>query len=250
MAHLDPHRPPLGAMGLIGGSFRLLARRFGFLFPLAFVPAMALSLLTYALVGPDATADPAVALDVGLGAVVALVIQILVGFAITGVMCLAALDAVLGKRHTVGEYVGQTLRHIWPIVGLGLLVSVATGFGFVLLILPGLYVAARYLPWTAAVVFENAGWSGLGRGQELTEGYRWPLVGAVTLMGLVVIAILLALGPALVALGEAGLVGALVEGVLTAVYYALIAVFTALVYIRLREIKDGLSPADIAATID
>lgn len=247
----DPQRPALEAIGLIGRSFRLLAARFGFLFPLAFVPALALSALTYGLVGAGLIADPmaADANPLGAGGIVLLILEAMVGFVISGVMCLAALDAALGKRHTVGAYLHQTLRHLGPIVGLGLLVSIATGFGLVLLVIPGLYVVARYLPWTVAVVFENAGWSGLGRGQDLTEGHRWPLVGAVALMGAVVVAILIAAAPLLGAVG-AGLSGVLVEGAFTALTYALIAVFTALVYIRLREIKDGASAGDIAATID
>lgn len=251
MLQTDLHRPPLGAVGLIGRSFRLVAGQFGFLFPLAFVPALALSALTYVVVDAGAIGDPvaADATPLGAGGIVVLIVNVIASLVVTGVMCLAALDAVLGKRHTVGEYLRQTLRHLGPIVGLGLLVSIATGFGVVLLVIPGLYVMARYLPWTPAVVFENAGWAGLSRGQDLTEGYRWPLAGAVALMGVAVVAILLAAGPLLVAMG-AGLAGVLVEGAFTALYYALIAVFTALVYLRLREIKDGMSAADIAATID
>jgi len=253
MSGIDPNLrlPPLGVVGLIGRSFRLLAGQFGFLFPLAFVPAVALSALSYLFAGFGAAEDPAAAdpLSLGFAGAAVLFLDVLVSFVITGVMCLAALDAVLGKRHTVSEYLQQTLRHLGPIVGLGLLVAIATGFGVVLLIVPGLYVMARYLPWTPAVVFENAGWSGLGRGQELTEGYRWPLVGAVALMAVIVTAILLVVGPLLFAVGD-GLVAVLLEGAFTAVYYALIAVFTALAYIRLREIKDGMSPADISATID
>jgi hypothetical protein len=248
MADSRSTAPALGVFALIARSIRLLGAQFGFLFPLAFVPALALSALTYAFADP-APLDPAAAPRLSVAEGVVLFVDVMASFVITGVMCLAALDAVLGKRHTVSEYLRQTLRHIAPIVGLGLLVSIATGIGALLLILPGFYVVARYLPWTPAVVFENAGWSGLGRGQSLTEGYRWPLVGAVLLMGVIVTIILLAAGPAIVAVGE-GLAGVLVEGAFTAFYYALIAVFTALVYIRLREIKDGMSAADIAATID
>lgn len=249
MADYPAPSPPLGAFALIGRSVRLLGAQFGFLFPLAFAPALALSALTYAFAGPVMSGDPMAPPTLSMAEGVVLFVDVMASFVITGVMCLAALDAVLGKRHTVSEYLRQTLRHIAPIVGLGLLVSIATGLGALLLIVPGLYVMARYLPWTPAVVFENAGWSGLARGQSLSEGYRWPLVGAVLLMGVIVTIILLAVGPVMVAVGE-GLAGVLVEGAFTAFYYALIAVFTALVYIRLREIKDGMSAADIAATID
>lgn len=238
--------PPLGVLGLIGRSFRLLGAQFGFLFPLAFVPAAALAALSYALVPDEAALAAGTA---GFGAFFAIFLNVVIGFIVTGVMTLAGLDAALGKRHTVVEYLSQTLRHIGAIVVLGVLLSIATGLGMLLLVIPGLYVVARFLPWAPAVVFENAGWSGLTRAQDLTEGYRWPLVGAAVLLGLVVVVALLAFGPLFaMAVGSPPL-AILIEGVLTGLYYALIAVFTALVYLRLREIREGVSAREIAEEI-
>jgi hypothetical protein len=246
---MEHHGESLGVLRLIGRSFRLLAAQFGFLFPLAFAPSLALSAIAYALGGDPTEVGPEGLPVLGWGALLALFFNVLIGFVVTGVMCLAALDAALGKRHTIGEYLSQTLRHIGPIVVLGLLLSVATGFGMVLALLPGLYVVARWLPWAPAIVFENAGWSGLGRAQELTEGYRWPLVGAATLIGLAVLAVLLLAGPLLGAAFAMGPIGVAVEAAFAGLYYALIAVFTALVYVRLREIKEGVAATEIAETI-
>lgn len=241
--------PPLGIAALLTGSFRILFAHFGFLFPLAFVPALALAALSRVVV--PAGIDPAAA---GLtqptaSEIAFLLANVLAGFVVAGVLCLAALDALLGKRHSLRDYLAQTLRHIGPIVALGLLVSVATGLGMLFLLLPGLYLLARYLPWTPAVVFENAGWSGLARAQDLTAGYRWPLVGAAALLGLALAALVLALAPIMSGAAGGGIVGGIVEGVFAGFYYALISVFTAIAYLRLREIKEGMSAADIADTI-
>jgi hypothetical protein len=238
----------LGVLGLIGRSFRLFAANLGFLFPLAFVPALALSAVTYLAVdGGGADAGPqAVGGTAGL---VVLLLNLMVGFVVTGVMCLARIDAALGKRHTVGEYLGQTMRHLGPIVVLGTLLSVATALGTFLVLLPGLYVAARFLPWAPAIVFENEGWGGLGRAQALTEGHRWPLVGGLLLLGVLVIGLLVVSGPILFTAAGAGVLSVLIEAVLTGLYYALIAVFSAVVYLRLREIRDGITPAEVAASI-
>lgn len=244
--------PPLGVGTLVNRSFRLLIAHFGFLFPLAFVPALAgafVGQFTGEPMSPgfDPATDP---MPIpGPGAVIGLVLNIAISFLVTGVMCLAALDALLGKRHTIMEYVSQTLRHLGPILVLGVLLYAMAGVGFTLLLVPGLYVMARYLPWVPAIVFENAGWKGLTRAQELTAGYRWPLVGAVVLMGLVIVAMILFLSP-LALMGGGGLVTVLFEGVISGLYYALLAIFTALIYARLREIKEGMTTADIAATID
>jgi hypothetical protein len=255
-------RPALGAFGLVGQSIRLLFAHFAFLFPLAFVPALALAILGWIV-------DPGMGMDAGMGegmapgmgpmmsgtdvalVAAALAADVLVGFVVTGVMCLAALDAILGKRHTTGEYVAQTLRHLAPIVVLGIILYVLAGVGIALFVLPGLYVLARFLPWVAAIVFENAGWSGLTRAQELTEGYRWPLAGAIALFALLGLALAGVLAP-FIALGATagGLLLVPIQAAGTALYYALLAIFTALVYARLREIHEGMSTADIAASID
>jgi hypothetical protein len=244
--------PPLGVGELIAQSFRLLLAHFGTLFPLAFVPALVISLLGWMVTPvPPPDVDPAASPVAAIGLVPALVGLLLLvgGYFVMGFMSLAALDAVLGKRHTVGEYSAQTLRHLAPIVVLGVLLSIAMTIGAILLIVPGLYIAARYFPWVPAIVFENAGWSGLARARDLTGGYRWPLVGAVLVVVLVIIAAILVLVPLSLALGG-GVLSVLLEAVVTGIYYAFASVLTALVYARLREIKEGLTIPQIAALID
>ncbi|MBP7241537.1 hypothetical protein [Amaricoccus sp.] len=241
----------LGIGRLALGSVALLLKNFGFLFPLAFAPALLLTLATYALLGGPAPDAAAVTGSGGfLAGALALALNLVVGFLVTGVMCLAGLDAALGKRHRLGEYLAQTMRHAGPLVVLGTLLSLATAIGIALLVLPGLYIAARWLPWAPAMLFENRGWDAMGRAQELTEGLRWPLALAVATMGLVVVALLLAVSPLLVAADGSIAVATLLEAALTAVYYGLVACFTALGYLRLRELREGLDAAAVAASID
>jgi hypothetical protein len=249
---LPADRPALGVLGLIGESLRLLGAHFFRLFPMAFVPALALALLAWA----SGTAEPFGAEPDPFGGgtagwrFVTILLDVVVGFVVTGMMCLAAIDALIGKRHTFGQYLAQTTRHIAPIVVLGGLLYLMAAIGLALFILPGLYIMARFWPWIAAVVFENAGWSGLGRGQELTEGYRWPLAGALALYLLLIVVVAIFLAPFLafgVAAGPLLLLP--IEAAITAIFYALVAVFTALVYARLREVREGMTRDDMAATI-
>jgi hypothetical protein len=248
--------PSLRVFGLIGDTLRLLGSHFFFLFPIAFVPSLGLILVEYV----TGTGEP-IAIDPETGAmppdfapgpyILTFLLNVVVASAISGVMCLAALDAVIGKRHAIGDYVRQTLRHLGPIVVLGTILYVLAGIGLFLFILPGLYVLARYWPWIAAIVFEDSGWSGLTRAQELTQGYRLPLAGAIALFTLLGALILFFLAPFAAVGAEAGtLMQIPIAAAVSAIFYALIAVFIALVYARLREIKDGMSPADIAATIE
>ncbi len=245
-------RPSLRIGGLIAQTFRLLFTRFTMLFPLAFFPALALALLDWGTSAPlPENYDPAVNglptpsyAELGVG-----IATSVLGFFITGFMCLAALDAVMGRRHTIAEYTRQTLRQILPIAVLGLLITLLGGLALALFIVPGLYVFARFLPWVEAVVFEDAGWSGLGRAQQLTEGYRWPLAGAVLLMGMIVFGLFLLITPLLVSAADSGFALTVIGAFASALYYSLGAIFTALIYARLREIKEGMTIEQIAATI-
>lgn len=239
-------QPPLGVLRLIKGSFVLFFASFGLLFPIAFAPTLAGAVLTFV------ASPPAVGAELGapgLGGVLVLLALLLVGFVIGGMLCLAALDAALGKRHGVGEYLSQAMRHVGPLIGLGLVLGAATALGALLLVLPGLYLIARFLPYVPAIVFENAGWSGLGRAQALTEDYRWPILGAVLLLGLAVVAVALAPAVLAAAAGLPVIVAILVETIVQAAIYAISVTFTALVYLRLREIKEGATPAEIADSI-
>jgi hypothetical protein len=65
------------------------------------------------------------------------------------------------------------------------------------------------------------------------------------------VALTLLLAPLLFASAAAGAAfGILAEAAISAVYYGLIAVFTALAYLRLRALKEGMDAAAVAATID
>jgi hypothetical protein len=251
---MPERRPALGALSLIGQSLRLLGANFYFLFPIAFVPALALAALAFVTgtaAPPAAEPDPFANGAAAGWRFASILLDVIVGFIVTGVMCLAAIDALIGKRHTIGEYFGQTLRHLAPIVLLGALLYLLVVVGLALFVLPGLYIMARFWPWIAAIVFENAGWSGLTRGQELTEGYRWPLAGALALFLILVVVVAIFLAPFIAVGVTAGpLVLLPIEAAFTAIFYALVAVFTALVYARLRQIKEGMTTADIAATIE
>lgn len=239
----------LGVLTLVGRSFRLVYEGFGFLFPLGFLPSLAISLLTYTALGGPSEPMPA---DFALSPAFlgTLAVNLVGGVLVSGVMCLAALDVALGKRHGLSEYVGQALRHLAPLILLGFLVSLAIGLGATLFLIPGLYLAARFLPWTQAALFENAGWGALGRAQELTEGHRWPLVLAIVAMGLATLAIFVVAGPVMAMALDSLILASLVEAAFTALAYALVSAFSGLAYLRLREIKEDVTATDVAGMID
>lgn len=247
-------RPPLGAFPLVVTAFRVFVAQFGFLFPLAFAASLAIGGLDLAF-GPEVVVAPGP--DVGFVELVGGAQGLTVGVALTvleiaigGVLCLAALDAMIGKRHALSEYVAQTLRHLFPVVAISLLLGVATVVAATFLLIPALYVVARYLPWLPAALFENLGWAGLGRAQDLTRDYRWPLVGSIVVVGLAIAAFYAAMTPIAALISGNVITALLVDGFLSALILCIFSTFTAAAYLRLREIKEGASLADVAATID
>ena len=243
----DAGVPQLGATGLIGDSFRLLFRHFGIFFPLALAPALLVEALNIALV-PAPTGD---AMALTTGTLLGSLLAALVGYVIVALLCVATLDALTGTSRSLGAYIRLAAPQALALLVLGTILSVVAGIAMLFFVVPGLYVFAQFMVWVQAVVFERAGLGGLGRAQALTKGYRWPLVGALVILVLLFLGGMLVTAP-LFALGSTGtgrLVVALLSGVVVAATNALIAIFTTLVYLRLRLFKEGKSAHDVAAQI-
>lgn len=258
---MDPSEAPkppraFGVFALVGQSFHQFFARFGTFFAFAFAPALLVTVLSrwtggaaiFHPAGP--AASPAAVVSPGL--LLLLLANLILGAAVAGFMSLVALDVLLGKRHGVGQYLSQTLRRLPPLVVLTLVYYIAAGIGFVLLIVPGLYILARYSPLVPAIVFEDTGWAGLTRARDLTRGYRWPLVGLLLALSAIFVVFATALGFALAITQPVigGGIAFLAEVILTALYTAYGALVTGLVYLRLRALNEGMSLPDIAATID
>ena len=129
--------------------------------------------------------------------------------------------------------------------------------GLVALIVPGLWVYAVFSVMPAAVVIERIGFSGLGRSAALTKEYRWPIIGAsllILIMNAVVGAIaVFKVGLLAGVLGSSGValvILAVTLATLSGIGYGLSAISVALIYARLREIKEGVSVRDIATVFD
>ena len=244
----DRSLPPLGATRLIGDSFRFLFANFGLLFPLALVPALLAQAASIALL-PDASLDPEAPISLGPGFAIVSIGGSLVWYLTLAVMSLLIVDLAAGGRRSLDSYLREVLPHTFTLLVLGLLISFAAALGFLLFIIPGLYIAAQFFVWVQCVTVENEGMAGLGRAQTLTKGYRWPIAGAMLLIGVMAVGVLLVLTPAIAANAESagGLILSLLSALLEALLYAVFGVYTTLVYLRLREIKDGVGPADIAA---
>lgn len=97
-------------------------------------------------------------------------------------MALAAVDGGEPKLNMLwSEY-----RLIWRFLGAGLLFGVIVGFGFMLLVIPGIIWALMFMLYSYFIVDKRVGvMDSLKRSAEVTRGSRWRLLGFVIVIQLI-----------------------------------------------------------------
>src|SRR5436190_9614034 len=185
------------------------------LISIALVVYVAISLLTLLL---------AVVLG-SLGVVLGSLVGLAGIFWLQGALVIA-IDDVRDGRADLG--VGQTLERVKPRVGAlvlaGLIAGVAVGIGFLLLIVPGLYLLTIWLVIIPAIMLEGRGvGDAFRRSRELVRGYGWSVFGVIVLTFLIVVGVSIAVSLVRNAVGAdwAGFVVNIVGESLTAPLLAL-----------------------------
>ncbi|MET1415956.1 hypothetical protein ABVF61_27045 [Roseibium sp. HPY-6] len=244
---------PLGVGTLIADSFSILFRHIIPVVVIGFIPSLFGVLLGGYLVGFEAVLglEETSASSGGASALISL-IDLVVYSITTAFMVQLAYDAKLRRPVRIGKYIGPAMAAIFPIAILGIAVGLLMGLAALAFVLPGLWVYAVFSVMEPAVVIERLGFKGLGRSEKLTKDYRWPIVGALVITWIcALVIIIIALVVADLALTSGILaVSIVIYAALTAVGTGLISILTALIYARLREIKEGVSVDEIAAVFD
>lgn len=272
MSDISAPSAPLGIGAIISESFSIFFKRLIPIFLIGFVTYFAITLIAGLLLGfdlvlgqtqsfdvdnPDAFAGPSAAQVIGL-AVMGLFSILAYGFVISAIV-LMAYDTKLGRPLRMSGYIGAALPVAPMVFLISLIVGLAVGLGFLLLVVPGLWLAAVFSVVIPAVVIERAGFGALGRSADLTKGYRWSIVGLYLVMFLIAIVISSVLGVLILGVAaatvttESGAIGlfggitlAAADAVVSALSYGFTAVMSALVYARLREIKEGVGVDSLA----
>lgn len=189
----------------------------------------------------------------------------LVGFLLTlvggvlmqGVVTHTVVADLQGRKTSLGESLNVALRSFWVLVGIGIVSGIATGFGLILLIVPGILI---FLIWMVAGPVAIAERTGVGRALErsrtLTRDHRWWLL----LIAIVyfVVSWVLALLASMLSLAVGGLdaapslnfaslvVAPAVQALSTLIWGAMVAA----TYVELRAVKEGGGKESVAAIFD
>lgn len=262
MAMTDAAEESLGIGTLVGETFSIFFRRFIYFLLLGFLILAVTTTLSGILFGFDvvfglATDQTDPLANPIIDNPVAFLANIMIGMLgfgfMTACFMMMSYDAKLGRPARVGGYVMVAARFVLPIAVLTLAVSLLIGIGMVFLIVPGLWLMAVFAVTVPAIVIESAGFGAMGRSAELTRGYRWPIVGLYIVFLIIFIVIAMVIGGVTAAmtfsLAATGTVpGAgniamlvLVQSLGNAISYGFMSVASAVLYARLREIKDGVA---------
>jgi hypothetical protein len=224
---------------IIGQAWELYKRHWRHLIPVALAVYVLVAVLTVVLT----------ALLGWVGAILGFLVSLAGIFWLQGALVLAVDDVRDGRADlSIRETLNRVLPRVNTLTVAGLLAGLGIVIGFLLLIVPGLYLLTIWLLIVPAIVLEGHGvMSSFGRSRELVRGHGWNVFGVIVLT----VAIMIAVGIG-VSLVEAGLDNSLVTFLLDIATETATAPFLALAwtltYFELRALKEGQpAPAPVPA---
>jgi hypothetical protein len=186
------------------------------------------------------------ALVTGLGALI-----------LQGTVIYATVTDLNGRRASIADCLSIGLRSFLPLLGIGILWYLAILCGLVLLIVPGLMILVAWAVCIPAYVAERPTLTGsFGRSAQLTRGNRWRIFALMILyfVALIIVEAVLGVFGAAGRVAEGGgmpFLQAIIVTPIVSVANAMIgATGTAVLYVELRRIRDGVGAESLASIFD
>jgi hypothetical protein len=158
-------------------------------------------------------------------------------------------SAYLGEEAAAGPSLRYGLSRLLPLIVAYIALSICVGIGFVLLIVPGVFLAVKWCVTFAAIVSERAGpFQGMGRSWSLTQGHWWRTCGTLfvlTLISFVLYFLVIAGLGGLIAANEDmsevtyAVLSTALTIILLAILYPLLASIITVIYYDLRVRNEG-----------
>ena len=166
-------------------------------------------------------------------------------------LALGALDAYEGRVVQPSLVLGRVLRRAWPVIGSGIYRLVFVCLGLIVLVAPGLMLAATWalVPAIAVLEPQDGMMRALRRSGELCEGWRWHALASVGFPTLLVMVAAAVLGAAYQRLGFPLFLSGLGPTIAAMLLRPLLAALQVVLYFDLRIRKEGYDvEAMLAAT--
>lgn len=177
---------------------------------------------------------------------VALVISLLAGVLYQGIVVSLVRDVQDGRRdYSMGELVGQAAPFLGPLLGAGVLAALGIGIGFILLIVPGLFLMTIWAVIAPVIVIEKSGAiDAFGRSRELVRGNGWPVLGTLVVAFLIVFVAGAILNSIALAISDGVILQIVFSALASTVTAPITALVAAVIYYRLLAIQ---GPAPVPA---
>jgi hypothetical protein len=201
---------------VVGEAFAIYRENVGALLGSAIVVFLVVGSLSALLESTDSVALGLIAALIGLA-----------GHALyTGFVVKLVQDVRDGRRDdTVGDLFSAAAPAILPLIAFGILYAIGVGIGFLLLVVPGLFLLTFWAVGAPAIVVERAGpVEAFGRSWKLVKGEGWSVFATLLVVLLIVIGVGIVLAVIATAIGDgdaATYVASIVANAITAPIFAL-----------------------------
>jgi hypothetical protein len=247
---------PLGIGEILSNAFRLYQRHWRTLLAIAAVVVIPLTLLQYLLGDWIRTRGEITSYQqistatwaVGAAGLVAALAGILMYLVLTGAITRAVAAEVAGEDPTLEQSYRFGFHRLGSVLLVSVLVGLATIAGFILFIIPGIWIGVRLAVSVEALVVEGRrGTQAMGRSWALVGGHWWHAFGALVVAGLLTGVVNAVITTPFNSTGWfVQAVAAAVATVITMPYSVLVGV---LLYLDLRARKENLTLEGLRADL-
>ncbi|UTW56322.1 hypothetical protein [Kordiimonas sp. SCSIO 12610] len=200
------------------------------------------------------TSDPsAINTSAADGVIIATIIvsiaSLVIVYIVQGAVIFATVEGSVGRQASLGQMISIGLKYLLPLIGVGIMVSLVAGLGYILLIIPGIIIQLGLSVAVPCMIAEQRGvFDSMSRSFDLTKGYKWQILGVfiiIVILYFIVSFILNFVGV------MAGSIGAIIVSVITyGVSATFFAVVSAVIYTNLRASKEGVDTSEIAKVFE
>jgi hypothetical protein len=186
------------------------------------------------------------------------VLAIVGTYMLQGIVVLITVNGLNGKTMNLGGAFAAGASVILPLFGLAIIMGLGMALGFLLLVVPGLFLMVLWCVASPVVVVEKRGiFESLQRSRDLSRGYRWPIFGLMVIYAIASIVFGMFVGGIGMATGGSFATGSpdLMVNMATTVLSSIITSIVAsagvgALYYELRSIKEGVGPEQLASVFD
>jgi hypothetical protein len=183
-------------------------------------------------------------------------VYVVFGFLLQAAITQGTVSWLSGEAFSIGKSLSVAVKNVMPLVVIAILATLGIGFGFALLIVPGIILVLMWSVVAPVRVTEGTGITeSFGRSRALTKGYRGRIF--LLFLGYFVVAsiagmvlALLVAGTMLPKPGNLSAVYLALSWILRVVLSSITAAGAASIYYELRLVKEGIGAQQMAAAFD